>query len=61
MNRAGEYVSNMTGAAAYQSFRPAVLPPDPPLELNDDTVQLLTDANRTLATLNTAASLMKRM
>ena len=22
MNRAGEYISNMTGMAAYQSFRP---------------------------------------
>lgn len=58
MNRAGEYISNMTDAAVYQSFRPATLPPDPPLELNDDTVQLLIDANRTLATLNTAASLI---
>lgn len=58
MNRAGEYISNMTGEASYQSFCPAALPPDPPLELNDDTVQLLIDANRTLATLNTAASLI---
>ena len=58
MNRAGEYISNMTGEAMYQSFRPAALPPVPPLELNDDTVQLLIDANRALATLNTAASLI---
>lgn len=58
MNRAGEYISNMTGEAAYQSFRPAALPPAPPLELNADTVQLLIDANRALAMLNTAASLI---
>ena len=58
MNRAGEYISNMTGEAMYQSFRHAALPPVPPLELNDDTVQLLIDANRALATLNTAASLI---
>ena len=58
MNRAGEYISNMTGTAAYQSFRPAILPPDPPLKLNDDTMQLLINANRALATLNTAASLI---
>ena len=58
MNRAGEYINNMTGEAAYQSFRPAALPPVPPLELNDDVVQLLIDANRELSRLNTTASLI---
>lgn len=58
MNRAGAYISNMAGDAAYQSFRPAPLPPLPPLELNSDTLQLLIDASRELAKLNTAASLI---
>lgn len=55
MNRAGEHVINMTGETAYRSFRPAVLPPVPPLELNADTVELLIKANRALAALDTAA------
>ena len=57
MNRAGAYVNNITGNATYQSFRPAPLPPES-LELNSDSVQLLIEANRELAKLNTAASLI---
>ena len=58
MNRAGSYISNMSGDMAYRSFRPAPLPPDPPPKLDDDTVQLLIDANRELAKLNSAAVLI---
>ena len=58
MNRAGEYIRNMSGEAAYQSFRPAPLPPVPPIVLDDDLVRLLVDASRELAKLNTAASLI---
>jgi hypothetical protein len=54
MNRAGAYVNHITGNATYQSFRPAPLPPES-LELNSDSVQLLIEANRELAKLNTAA------
>ena len=55
MNRAGSYVSNLLGEASYRSFRPAPLPPTPPLEFNTDTIQLLIDANCELAKLNSAA------
>ena len=58
MNRAGTYVSNLSGSAAYRSFRPSPLPPVPPLVLNEDTIRLLVDANRKLSELNTAASLL---
>ena len=58
MNRAGEYIRNMSGEAAYQSFRPASLPPVPPVELDADLIRLLVEANRELAKLNTAASLI---
>lgn len=34
MNRAGMYHNNLTGAAAYQSFRPNPLPPVPEVEEN---------------------------
>ena len=58
MNRAGEYIRNMTGDAAYQSYRPVPLPPIPPLELDADLISLLVSANRELAKLNTAANLI---
>ena len=56
MNRAGEYIRNMTGETGYQSFRPSPLPPA--LVLDDDSIRLLVNANRELAILNTASSLV---
>ena len=41
MNRAGQYISNMTGEATYQSFCPASLPPQPALDISDDILRLL--------------------
>lgn len=58
MSRAGEYIRNMTGTAEYRSFRPVPLPPDPPLAMDDDTIRLLIEANRSLASLDQAASLI---
>ncbi len=58
MNKAGKYVSNMAGEAAYQSFRPAELPPDPALEISDDILRLLLEASRNLQKLNTASQLI---
>lgn len=58
MNRSGEYVRNMAGETEYRSFRPAPLPPEPALEMNDELLPLLVDANRCLAQLDTAAQLI---
>lgn len=58
MDRAGKYVSNMTGEATYQSFCPAALPPEPALEINDDILRLLLEASRKLQELNTASQLI---
>ena len=33
-NRAGTLVSNLSGEMAYESFRPALLPPNPPIEVS---------------------------
>ena len=51
-NRAGEWKRNMSGEAAYQSFVPSPLPPEPPVELDAETVELLVRANCQLAALD---------
>lgn len=52
MNRAGKFVENLSGEAAYRSYLPAPLPPNPRLEFDDDLINLLVNANRDLAKLN---------
>lgn len=51
-NRAGAFVSNLTGEMAYLSFRPAPLPPNPPIALSGELVAKLVDANKKLAALD---------
>lgn len=51
-NRAGYYISNLSGDAQYRSFRPSPLPPCPPVELDDDANALLIEANRKVALLD---------
>lgn len=58
MNRAGEFVSNLSGDAAYRSFRPSPLPPTPPLVLDADMVRRLVEANRKLSELDATAALL---
>lgn len=56
MNRAGELVNNLSGDAAYKSFKPAALPPE--LNIDSDMVKKLVEANRDLVRLDTAAKLI---
>ena len=58
MNRAGKYVDNLTGEAAYQSFKPNPLPPIPEIEMDEEIVRLLVDANKQLVKLDTASQLI---
>ena len=51
MSRSGEYVNNLSGEAAYKSFRPAPLPPSPPVALEEPLVSNLLKATRELAVL----------
>ena len=60
-NRAGEWKRNMSGEAAYQSFTPAPLPPEPPIELDTETVEILVRANRQLAALDGIAARLPNM
>lgn len=56
MNRAGTYITNLTGDAAYKSFRPALLPPQPELQLDEETMRLLVESNRQLSRLDSVSS-----
>ncbi|MBR3057520.1 MAG: Fic family protein [Clostridiales bacterium] len=55
MNRAGEWIKNLSGKAAYKSFRPAPLPPQPKLSMDSDMVNKLVEANQSLVRLDTAS------
>lgn len=56
MDRAGKLKTNLSGEAAYQLFTPALLPPNPPVELDNETVKLLVKANKQLALLEGIAA-----
>lgn len=54
--RAGVMVRNLSGEMTYLSFRPAPLPPNPPLKIDSDTIRLLVQANSLLARLDGISS-----
>lgn len=54
--RAGVYKTNLSGEAAYKSFVPAPLPPNPPIALDAGMIQLLVKANKQLALLEGLAT-----
>lgn len=55
-NRAGCFITNLSREIAYQSFRPNPLPPEPPIEMSNEMIAKLVDANRKLATLDGLSS-----
>ena len=55
MNRAGEFVTNLSGDSSYSSFKPNPLPPEPALVIDSNMVSKLVKANRELVKLDTAA------
>ena len=52
MSRTGEFVANLSGEMAYKSFKPNPLPPNPPLDINDEIIENLINANKALAVLD---------
>ena len=60
-NRAGYFKSNLSGDMAYQSFVPAPLPPVPPVDLGNEGLNLLIQANRQLALLEGLAARIPNM
>lgn len=57
-NRAGSFTSKLYGEMAYQSFLPSPLPPNPPVMIDDEMMQLLVQANTWIAKLESIASLI---
>ena len=60
-NRAGCFITNLSGEMAYQSFRPNPLPPEPPIEMSNEMIAKLVDASRKLATLDGLSSRIPNM
>ena len=54
--RAGKYVLNLSGEAQYKSFVPSPLPPDPPLNFDDELIGLSSKANNQLGILEGKAA-----
>ncbi len=60
-NRAGEFRTNLSGEAAYKSFVPSPLPPDPAIEMDEEMVGLLVEANKSVAVLEGISSRIPNM
>ena len=59
--RAGYFRENLSGELAYRSFVPQALPPDPPIVLTVEGVELLVAAHRQLAVLEGLAARIPNM
>lgn len=55
-NRAGSFRTNLSGEAAYKSFVPSPLPPIPEVEMHDEMIKALVDANKSIASLESLSS-----
>lgn len=55
-NRAGSFRTNLSGEAAYKSFVPSPLPPIPEVEMHDEMIKALVDANKSIASLECLSS-----
>ena len=59
MQRAGEYITNLSGEAEYKSFRPTPLPIE--INIDEEMISLLADATKSLATLDAISSYIPNM
>lgn len=59
MQRAGEYITNLSGEAEYKSFRPTPLPIE--INIDEEMISLLADATKSLATLDAILSYIPNM
>ncbi len=56
--RAGVWVSNLSGELQYRSFKPSLLPPDPAVQIDSSLGELLVRAHRELAQLSGVAEFL---
>ena len=56
INRAGKLVPNLSGEAMYQSYRPTPLPPNPPIALDTEMMELLVKAHKHITVLDGMAA-----
>jgi Fic family protein len=54
-SRAGDYLTQIGG---YRAFVPKPLPPDPPIQLDNEMLQLLSQADRELGRLDGASEIL---
>ena len=54
--RAGSYTKNLSGDAAYYSFKPNPLPPNPAIEQDEEMVLLLVEAHKQLTEFESISS-----
>lgn len=57
-NRAGEYITVLSGNAAYKAYRPERLPPFPAIEFDNEMLSLLSRAHNLLGKLDAFAKLL---
>jgi Fic family protein len=50
MNRSGQYIHQLSG---YKAFIPTLLPPDPPIDMDENMTSLLAEANIAIGRLDT--------
>lgn len=50
--RAGFIRKQLFGDMAYYTFMPSQLPPEPPIQLNNEDIELLVEAHKVLAILD---------
>ena len=55
-NRAGEFKKNLSGELQYSSYVLRSLPPDPPIEIDQEIISLLVKASQTLGALDAVSS-----
>lgn len=60
-NRAGKFISNLSGEAEYESFCPNPLPPVPAIDTDSEMEKLLIEANKKVALLEGLSSRIPNM
>ena len=52
INRAGQYIKNLSGISAYSSYKPNPLSDDLTISMDTEMIELLVKANREIAVLD---------